>query len=163
MKYSFLILAFCYLIQSAISEDRVHLSKGYGSLVTEKLKPYFSPSLAQIEALLQGEVISTGKVHSPSDKEQQLNLFVSGIHPRNCTRAMRKLSLYENYHQYIDFIKTSQYDDHHEKFFFTIDHTLLPFRAYPTSYQSFKARENGRVAHQKIKSFCVARDIYDDP
>ena len=127
MKYSFLILAFCYLIQSAISQDRVHLPKGYGSLVTEKLKPYFSPSLAQIEALLQGEVISTGKVHSPSDKEQQLNLFVSGIHPRNCTRAMRKLSLYENYHQYIDFIKTSQYDDHHEKFFFTIDHTLLPF------------------------------------
>jgi len=127
MRYSFLILALYYLIQSALGQDRVKLTTGYGSVISEKVKPFFSPSKAQLEDLLNGEVISTGKVHSPVEKEQQLFLFVSGIHPRNCTRAMRKLSLYENYHQYIDFIKTSQYDDQNQRFFFTIDHTLLPF------------------------------------
>ena len=54
-------------------------------------------------------------------------LFVAGVHPRNCTRAMRKLSLYENYKNYMDFIKSSQYDEISQKFSFTIDHTLLPF------------------------------------
>src|SRR5690606_26116288 len=50
-----------------------------------------------------------------------------GIHPRNCVRVMRKLSLYENYHSYIDFIKTSTYSEKDQKFTFTVDHVLLPF------------------------------------
>lgn len=111
----------------AYSQNKVTLSAAFGDPVKKELKPFYSPSEGQIEDLLKGDVISVGKVDSPTDKEQQMMLFVSGIHPRNCQRAMRKLSLYENYHQYMDFVKESKYDETTQKFSFTIDHTLLPF------------------------------------
>jgi hypothetical protein len=106
---------------------RVNLSKAFNQSVSQELKPFFSPSEGQTEDLLKGDVVSVGKVDSPTDKQQQMMLFVSGIHPRNCTRAMRKLSLYENYSSYMDFIKESKYDDKNQKLSFVIDHALLPF------------------------------------
>ena len=106
---------------------RVNLSSVFAKPILEELKPFFSPSEGQTEDLLKGDVVSVGNVNSPTEKEQQMMLFVSGIHPRNCTRAMRKLSLYENYSSYMDFIKSSQYNDVTQKISFTIDHALIPF------------------------------------
>src|SRR6476660_1241219 len=102
-----LLVVVCAFAQS----PKVNLSSSFSKPVLEELKPFFSPSEGQTEDLLKGDVVSVGKVHSPTEKEQQMMLFVSGVHPRNCTRAMRKLSLYENYHQYMDFVKTSSYND----------------------------------------------------
>lgn len=128
MRYRFLILALCFLInENSLAGPTVNLSRAFVPSLKSELKPFYSPSEGQLEELLKGEVISVGKVDSPSDKDQQLFLFVSGVHPRNCTKAMRKLSLYENYHNYMDFIKTSTYDEKTQKFSFTVDHTLLPF------------------------------------
>jgi len=171
MRYSFLILCLCYfLISSAWGQNKINLPQGYGSGISEELKPFFSPSKGQIEVLLKGEVISTGKVHSPTEKEQQLFLFVAGIHPRNCTRVMRKLSLYENYYQYMDFIKSSQYQDENQRFSFTIDHALLPFPMivrfkipritkegfYPFTFEDgFLKDLKGTVIVQDIGKFCL--------
>lgn len=128
MRCGFFILILSFFIaETALSQNKVNLPASYGSQLSTKLKPFYAPSEGQIEDLLKGEVISVSKVDTPKEKEQQLFLFVSGIHPRNCTRAMRKLSLYENYHNYLDFVKTSHYDEKTQKFTFTIDHTLLPF------------------------------------
>jgi len=122
---SFFILFLFSLVASA--QDKMNLSVSFGEMMNKELAPFFPVAQGHLESLREGDVISVGKVDSPKDNEQQLMLFVAGIHPRNCTRAMRKLSLYENYHQYMDFIKTSQYSDSTNKFSFTIDHALLPF------------------------------------
>lgn len=109
------------------SQAELKLPKSFSEPISKELKPFFKLSEGQMEDLLKGDVISEGKVTSPNNKEQQMDLFVSGVHPRNCTRAMRKLSQYENYSQYIDFIKKSSYDEKTQKLLFLIDHTLLPF------------------------------------
>jgi hypothetical protein len=109
------------------SQIQMKMPQSFVEPLKQELKPFFTPSKGQIEDLLKGAVISEGKVHSPTEKEQQMMLFVGGIHPRNCTRAMRKLSLYENYHTYMDFIKESHYNDSTERFSFVVDHALLPF------------------------------------
>jgi hypothetical protein len=128
MRYRFLLISLSFLFVFGVyAQNKINLPVSFGQLISQKLKPFFSPSEGEREDLLKGEVISTGKVHSPTKKEQQMFLFVAGVHPRNCTRAMRKLSLYENYKNYMDFIKSSQYDEISQKFSFTIDHTLLPF------------------------------------
>ena len=128
MRWYFLFLFLSFFInESSLSQSKVKLPARFSSLVSQELKPFFTPSEGQIEDLLKGEVISVGKVTSPASKQQQMFLFVSGIHPRNCERAMRKLSLYENYSTYMDFIKTSSYNEKTQKFTFTIDHFLLPF------------------------------------
>lgn len=123
----FTLLLIFFINQNSLAQPKVNLPKGYGQTLASKVKPFFSLSEGEIEDLLAGEVLSTGKVSSVASGKQDLFLFVSGIHPRSCQRAMRKLSLYENYPNYIDFIKTSFYDDKNQKWSFTIDHALLPF------------------------------------
>jgi hypothetical protein len=125
-RFFFLILSF-FLNDPSWGRSEINLSPGFSSRISEKFDKYFSLSEGQLNDLLKGEVVSTGKVDSPTPDVQVLTLFVSGVHPRNCTKALRKLSLYENYHNYMDFIKTSKYDEKTQKFTFTVDHTLLPF------------------------------------
>lgn len=171
MRYLFLILLLSFFInERTLAQPKVNLSKAFIPLVESKTKPFFSLSEGQMEDLLKGEVISTGKVHSPTDKEQQMFLFVAGIHPRNCTRAMRKLSLYENYHNYMEFIKTSSYNEKTQKFSFTIDHALLPFPMivgfkipritkpghYPFTFEDgFLKDLKGTVIVQDVEKFCL--------
>lgn len=171
MRYRFLILILSFFInERSLAQAKVTLSPGFGSVISSELKPFYSPSEGQLEDLLKGEVISTGKVDSPTEKEQQMMLFVSGVHPRNCTRAMRKLSLYENYHNYMDFIKKSSYDDKTQKFSFVIDHALLPFPmivgfkiqrikgpgVYPFTFDDgFLKGLQGKVIVQEVGKYCL--------
>lgn len=171
MRYRFLILILSFFInERTLAQTKVNLSSGFSSVISTELKPFYSPSEGQLEDLLKGEVISTGKVESPTEKEQQMMLFVSGVHPRNCTRAMRKLSLYENYHNYMDFIKKSSYDDKTQKFTFVIDHALLPFPmivgfkiprikkpgVYPFTFDDgFLKGLQGKVIVQEVGKYCL--------
>lgn len=170
MRYQFLFLILSFFINEKSLAQKVNLPKGFGSQVSGELKPFFSPSEGQIEDLLKGEVISVGSVDSPATKQQQMMLFVSGIHPRNCTRAMRKLSLYENYSQYMDFIKKSAYNDKTQRLSFTIDHALLPFPMvvgfkiqritkagiYPFTFEDgFLKGLQGRVIVSEVGKFCL--------
>ncbi len=128
MRQCFFILFFSFLLnQSTLAQHKVYLSEAFDDQVIKALAPFYSVPEGGVKDLLKGEVVSEGKVDSPAPKEQQLMLFVAGIHPRNCTRAMRKLSLYENYNQYMDFVKQSSYNDETQKISLMIDHTLLPF------------------------------------
>lgn len=123
----FLVILIFFLNEKALSQSKVNLPQTFSDPITSELRPFFSLSKGQMDDLLKGEVISEGDVYSPQKNQQALKLFVTGIHPRNCQRAMRKLSLYENYTNYIDFIKESKYDEANQKISLTIDHTLLPF------------------------------------
>lgn len=167
--FFFLILSF-FLNERCLGQSKLHLPVAFSNRIAEEIKPFYSPSEGQIEDLLKGEVISIGKVNSPTEKEQQMFLFVSGIHPRNCNRAMRKLSLYENYQNYMDFVKTSTYDEKNQKLSFTIDHTLLPFPMvvgfkipritkagdYPFVFEDGLLKDlQGRVIVREIGKFCL--------
>lgn len=164
-----MVLSF-FINEYSLAQNKVNLPASYGSQLSSKIKPFYSASEGQIEDLLKGEVISVSKVDTPAEKIQQLFLFVSGVHPRNCTRAMRKLSLYENYHNYLDFVKTSQYNDVTQRFSFTIDHTLLPFPMLvgfkipritkPGTYQfifeeGFLKDLKGTVSVEEVGKFCI--------
>lgn len=128
MRYRFFSIALGVMMtSSSFAQNKVNLPASFQKPILEELKPFYSPSEGQTEDLLKGEVISVGKVSSPSEKEQQMMLFVSGVHPRNCKRAMRKLSLYENYSQYMNFVKQSYYDEKKQQVTFIMDHALLPF------------------------------------
>ena len=172
MRFRFFTLILSFFINEfALAQGpKVNLSVAFNKTLKEELKPFYSPSEGQIEDLLKGEVISTGKVTSPTEKEQQMNLFVSGVHPRNCQRAMRKLSLYENYHNYMDFIKTSTYVEKTQKFTFVITHTLLPYDMvvgfkipritkegyYPFTFEDgFLKDLKGTVIVQEVGTHCL--------
>lgn len=126
-KRFFILFLSLVITEYSLAQHKVLLSSSFSEPVEKELKLFHTFSEGEIKDLLKGDVVAEGKVDSPSEKEQQLMLMVSGIHPRNCVRAMRKLSLYENYNQYMDFVKQSSYDDRTQRFSFTIDHTLLPF------------------------------------
>jgi hypothetical protein len=171
MRYQFFFIAFSVIFsQIAFSQNKVDLSESYQKPILEELKPFYAPSEGQSEDLLNGEVISVGKVDSPKDKEQQMMLFVAGIHPRNCVRAMRKLSSYENYSKFIDFIKKSNYDDQKQSVNFVMDHTLLPFPMdltfkipritkagnYPFIFETgFLKNLKGTIAVKDVGKFCL--------
>ncbi len=171
MRQRFLVLALSFFInERSLGQTKVNLPTSFGPIIAEKVKIFFSFSEGQIEDMLKGEVISFGKVESPKEKEQKMTLFVSAVHPRNCFKAMRKLSLYENYHNYMDFIKTSQYDEDSQKFSFIVDHTLLPFAMrvkfkiprikqegfYPFVFEDGFLRDlKGTVIVQHVGNFCI--------
>ena len=76
------------------------------------------------------EIIAVAKVFDKkinNSVSQTLSIYGSGLHPRSCQFALRKLSLYENYHKYVGIIKQSQYDDTTGRVKFFIKSSLLPF------------------------------------
>jgi hypothetical protein len=141
----FAVFIFFILNESSLPQSKVKLPSAYLEPVAIELKPFFTPSKGQFEELFNGEVISEAKVTTPAAKEQTLMLFVSGLHPRSCQRAMRKLSLYENYDKYIDFIKDSKYDETTQKFSFKIEHLLLPYPMY-VSFKIPRITQEGHYA-----------------
>ena len=65
-----------------------------------------------IERALRGNVQSVSKVESFEEnslKMQQLNFKMVGIHPNRCKIALRKISLYEEYSDFIGFIKKVEF------------------------------------------------------
>jgi hypothetical protein len=125
-KYLFFALSI-FLSTFSYAQQKTVLPQTLKQPILDELKPFYAASEGETEDLLKGDVISVGKVSSPTKETQQMMLLLSGVHPRNCNMAMRKLSLYENYSSYMDFIKSSRYDEKKEQVNFVIDHMLLPF------------------------------------
>jgi hypothetical protein len=171
MRDTFLFFALCFLVLSkTYAGPKLKLSPTEKLALTEKLKPFHSPSAGQLQELIEGQVFSEARVHSPTKGEQQLKLFVAAIHPRSCTRALRKLSLYENYPQYMDFIKQGQYDEKAQKITFHVDHLLLPFPMilsfkfprltgpghYPFTLESgFLKNLQGTIGVAEVAEYCL--------
>ncbi len=82
------------------------------------------------EKILTGTIFSESKVNSrilEQKKWQDLHFTIAGLHPKSCDYALKKLSLYENYHLFLDFVKKSEYDSTKEEINFLLSHTLLPY------------------------------------
>lgn len=86
------------------------------------------------DKILIGELFSESRVSSKKitvngkEKEiQELHFTIAGLHQKSCEYALKKLSLYENYSHFLDFVKTSEYDLFTSEIDFLISHTLLPY------------------------------------
>ncbi len=114
------------LLSMPLCFAKVVLNHSQKQLLLTDLKPLWVLSSNQQENIFSGEVISVAHVTS-KDKNQTLSAKVAGIHPRTCQKSLRKISLYENYHNYMSFIRESLYSDINQRLKLTIDHALLPF------------------------------------
>lgn len=72
------------------------------------------------------ELISLSNINTEG-KEQSFSYYIGGLHKKECRIALRKMSLYEEYSKFIDFIKKSKYEEKTQNIYLLFDHTLLPF------------------------------------
>lgn len=74
------------------------------------------------------QVESAKKIENKVELEiQTLNFSIYGLHPQNCQLSLRKLSRYEQYQNYLNFVKKSEYNELTQKPTFLLSSSLLPF------------------------------------
>lgn len=77
--------------------------------------------------LMEGGFFVESKVQSHEPKEQSLAFQIAGLHPKNCTYALRKLSQYERFKDELDFVKKSEYDEKKGRIRLLLSSSLLPY------------------------------------
>lgn len=89
------------------------------------LKPRWDLNNSQYNNLWDAETLAWSDVSS-KDSNQTFQLKVAALHPKKCRKALKKISLLENYKDWIGFIKRSTY--HEKSLLWTLraDHPLLP-------------------------------------
>ena len=78
------------------------------------------------------KIVDSGRVYKKSvvkseKKLQSLNYMIAGLHPNSCRKALKKLSRYEKFHEYLDLVKLSGYSEKKKEVYLYIDSALLPF------------------------------------
>ena len=86
------------------------------------------------ENILSGRIFSEVKVessrlnkNSEESLTQSFNFSISGLHNKDCQFVLKKLSLYESYTNFLDFVKESKYNEKKEEINFLLSHVLMPF------------------------------------
>ncbi|MDO9181699.1 MAG: hypothetical protein Q7U04_04785 [Bacteriovorax sp.] len=80
------------------------------------------------ENILEGQIFSEANVKSSNlNKDQSLNFSIAGLHSKSCTYVLKTLSLYEEYSNYLSFVKFSQYNEQKQEINFLLSHPLLPY------------------------------------
>lgn len=81
--------------------------------------------------ILRGEIYRKTEVDTQKDPpnmaQQKLNFIISGLHPNSCAVALQKLSQYEEYSKYIDFIRLSRYNKKSGRIYLYLEASILPF------------------------------------
>ena len=80
----------------------------------------------QWQDLRKDEVVASSQIQTVAG-QQSLSYYAAGLHPLSCTKALRKMSQYESYKDFISFITHSRYDERAQKIFLRFNHALLPF------------------------------------
>lgn len=81
--------------------------------------------------ILEGELVAVSEVSDYQKdllKYQRLNFYVTGLHQKNCSFALVKLSQYENYKNYLNFISISKFDEVKERIHLLLESSILPTR-----------------------------------
>ncbi len=126
MRIQFLVLG---ILLSFISLSARELTNG--DLSEKSSSSFFLKELnkRQKEKILSGDVYISSNMDTlkSNPPQQALDYFAAGKHKKSCRKALIKMSSYENYSSYIDFIKESSYNDETQELNFLFEHTLLPF------------------------------------
>lgn len=101
------------------------------SLLGEELNESILPYKKNLkEKIFEGTVFSESNVKSSKVDQkstQELNFTIAGLHPKSCSYALKKLSLYESYSSFLDFVKESRFDEKKNEINLLLSHTLLPY------------------------------------
>ncbi len=108
-----------FLFSQAIFAKDVKLIKFYNN--------HWQITNKSIEYLKKGEILAESSVENHKGNVQSFKINIAALHKRKCSRVLRKLSMYENYSDWISFIKSSKYDEKNKLLTIKADHTLLPF------------------------------------
>lgn len=92
----------------------------------EFISKYWKLNSAQKTALIEGEVLSDATVNS-DDINQHFFLHGMAMHKKGCRKVLRKLSVFENYKEWISFIERSDYVEKNNLLTLKADHLLLPY------------------------------------
>jgi hypothetical protein len=90
------------------------------------IKKNWKINKTQHEYLLQGKILSQSSVNSPG-KSQDFTLNVMALQNVKCSKILRKISMLENYADWVSFIKKSTYSEKNNLFTIRADHALLPY------------------------------------
>lgn len=166
-SYFFYVLCF-FALNSALAQGLFNRST-LSSELKNQISGQEKLSETQIKELYQGEILSQVKVQTQAE-QQELQLWVAGIHPQNCQKALRKISHYEGYPEFLSFMKTSQYQEATQRWKLKIDHLLMPFPmyldfkmprvkeigSYPFTFEKgFLAGLLGEVKAEAVKQRCM--------
>ena len=102
--------------------------KSLSSTITLENVPYQKKI---IKIIKNGKIYSSSKVESfvfIDKKQQKLDFSIAGLHPKSCRYSLRKLSQYENYKKFLDFVKISTYDEKKERIYLLLSSKILPFK-----------------------------------
>ncbi len=61
------------------------------------------------------------------EKSQSLEYFIVGLHKKNCRVALSKLSQYERFEEFLDFVEKSKYNEEQKRITLYLGHILMPF------------------------------------
>jgi hypothetical protein len=102
----------------------------WGAFKTQLNKLPYSNSLNK--KIKNGRILTSSKVKTfegPGKKKfQSLEMSTSGLHKKSCKYAMRKLSLYENYQDFLSYVDSSAYDEKKEVIFLGLSAPVLPIK-----------------------------------
>lgn len=129
------------------------------------------------EKILKGEIFSEAKVKSlvlvqdqKTEEIQELRFSIAGFHQKSCEYALKKLSLYESYSKFLDFVKSSEYSEEKQEINFLLSHTLLPYDmrlifklpritkegVYPFSFEIGILKDlKGTIYVEKVNNRCL--------
>lgn len=87
---------------------------------------------APVSAKIKASILEEGpycksEVVDLAQKRQKLDFLILGLHKKACSRALVKLSQYERYAEFVDFITKSSYDKSSERIRLNLSHTFMPF------------------------------------
>lgn len=87
----------------------------------------FSGIDEKVVKIIKNKKIYRKAIVETKDNIQSLDYKIYGIHPSSCKESLKKLSRYEKFHEYLDIVKLSGYDDKKELIYLYLDSPIMPF------------------------------------
>ena len=94
--------------------------------LNQYLKNKWKLSKTQSNYLKNGKVLADSDVSSKNGM-QTFDLKAAAFHTKKCRKVLRKISRLEDYHKWINFLKSSDYIEKSHLFNLKADHPLLPY------------------------------------
>jgi hypothetical protein len=106
----------------------------------------------------KGELISSAVVEFDEGKKiQSFKVFGLGYHKRNCKTAMRKISVYENFPNYLSIINKSSYDENKKIANFQISPPILS-KDIDVYIKIERIKDQGHYPFKFVSGFFTALD-----
>ena len=101
----------------------------FGDVKPLKLKEAIKSESIQKSILTEPQVSSeVSEIIFRGEKGQKMDFWAAGLHPRDCRLALRKLSRYEDYKQYLSYLEESLYFEDIQLVSFYIKTPIFPIR-----------------------------------